>query len=34
MKEFAGLGVMPIITPLEMNMHIPVDHWHRFINSA
>jgi hypothetical protein len=34
MKEFAAPGMMPIITPLEMNMHIPVDQRHLFINSA
>ena len=34
MKEFAAPGMMPIITPHEMNMHIPVDQRHLFINSA
>lgn len=33
-KEFAAPGMMPIITPLEMNMHIPVDQRHLYINLA
>ena len=32
MKEFAAPGMMPIITPREMNMHIPVHQRHLFIN--
>lgn len=34
MKEFVAPGMMPIITPVEMNMHIPVDQRHLYINLA
>jgi Family of unknown function (DUF5677) len=34
MKEFASPGMMPIITPRELNMHIPLDQRHLFINPA
>jgi hypothetical protein len=34
MRAFAAPGMMPIITPLEMNMHIPLDQRHLYINPA
>jgi Family of unknown function (DUF5677) len=34
MREFAAPGIMPIITPVEMNMHIPSRQRHLYIDPA